>query len=254
VQQSNPVLRDVRVREALLLSVDRQTMVTKLFNGQQPVAATWVNPLEPNFTADVPNYPFDPARAKALLAEAGWQPGDDGICRNAKGDRLAFELSTTAGNRLRELQEQVLQSAWKSACIEARIRNEPARTLFGETIKHRLFTGLVMYAWSSAVGASPRQMLASDQIPTAANGWSGANYIAYSDPAMDADIAAAEGAFDPAQQKPIWAAMQRRYAEQLPVLPLFFRADAHVVPTWLKGYTPTGNSSYTPLWAENWHD
>jgi peptide/nickel transport system substrate-binding protein len=37
------------------------------------------------------------------------------------------------------------------------------------------------------------------------------------------------------------------------VLPLFFRAEAHVVPTWLKGYEPTGHADYSVLWAENWH-
>ena len=60
---------------------------------------------------------FDPAGAKALLKEAGWTPGSDGMCRNAAGDRLEFELGTTAGNRLRELQEQVVQSNCKNACV-----------------------------------------------------------------------------------------------------------------------------------------
>jgi peptide/nickel transport system substrate-binding protein len=46
--------------------------------------------------------------------------------------------------------------------------------------------------------------------------------------------------------------MQRIYAEQLPVLPLYYRADDHVVPNWLKGFTATG-SSVTSLWAEAWH-
>jgi peptide/nickel transport system substrate-binding protein len=254
VQKSNPILADVRVRQALMLAVDRKSIVDKLFNGRQPVAATWVNPLEANYSPDAPTYGFDPARARALLADAGWTPGDDGILRDKNGQRLSIVLSTTAGNRLREVQEQVLQSQWKAVGIETVIKNEPARTLFGQTLTHGTFPGLVMYAWSSSVGASPRNMLGSDQIPTAANGWSGANYVGYSDKDMDADIARAEAELDPAKQKPIWAAMQRRYAEQLPVLPLFFRAEAHVIPTWLKGYAPTGNSSYSSLWAENWHD
>ena len=42
------------------------------------------------------------------------------------------------------------------------------------------------------------------------------------------------------EQKLIWADMQRIYAEQLPVLPLSFRSEAHVTPTWLRGYVPTG--------------
>lgn len=79
----NPILSDLNVRRALLYALDRKTLVDKLFEGMQPVANSFVNPQDPMFSGDVPLYPYDPARAKALLTEAGWKPGDDGICRNA---------------------------------------------------------------------------------------------------------------------------------------------------------------------------
>ena len=249
----NPILADVRVRQAMAYAVDRETMVKRLFDGKQPVAATWVNPLDPNFTKDTAIYPYNPAKAKALLAEAGWTPGADGICRNGKGDRLSIEFVTTAGNRLRELQQQVLQSQWKAACIEATIHNEPARSLFGETLKQRKYTGMVMYGWSSPVAESPRRTLGSDQIPTAANNWGGSNAIAFNDKQMDIAIARSETTLDPELQKPIWADMQRIYADQMPALPLFFRSEQYVLPKWLKGLVPTGHGDYSPLWSENWH-
>ena len=56
--------------------------------------------------------------------------------------RLSLTFGTTAGNRLRELQQQVLQSQWKAACIEVLIKNEPARSFFGETLKRRAYGGL----------------------------------------------------------------------------------------------------------------
>jgi peptide/nickel transport system substrate-binding protein len=253
IQKNNPLFQDVRVRQAMLLALDRKTLVQKLFNGLQPVANSWVNPLDPNYSSAVPTYAYDPKKAKALMAEAGWKPGPDGICRDAKGDRFSFVIGTTAGNRLRELTEQVLQSQWKASCMEAVIKNEPARTFFGETVKERKYPGLSMYAWSSDVNESPERTLGSDQIPTEANGWGGANYIAFDNKQMDADIKAASSELDPAKAKVIWADMQKIYATQLPVLPLFFRADAHVFPKWLKGYTPTGQADMSPLWAENWH-
>jgi peptide/nickel transport system substrate-binding protein len=253
VKLDSPILSNVAVRQALLYAIDRKTMVSKLFNGLQPVADSFVNPLDPYYSTDVPKYPFDPARARALLAEAGWKPGSDGICRNAAGDRLAIEFSTTSGNRLRELVQQVIQSGWKTACIEGTIKNEPPRTLFGETLKQRKFGGLVMYAWSSGVGDSPRQTLFSGDIPTAANNYGGNNAPGFSNPKMDADIAQAETELDPAKQKAIWADMQTIYATELPALPLYFRAEPHVVPKWLAGYEPTGTSDYSSLWAENWH-
>jgi peptide/nickel transport system substrate-binding protein len=253
LKAENPLLVEVRVRRALLMAIDRQTMVERLFRGTQPVAATWVNPLSPYYDGSVSAVRFDPAGAKALLAAAGWTPGEDGICRNAAGERLSFEFSTTAGNRLRELQQQVLQSNLRNACVEVTIKNEPARSFFGETMKKRSFTGLVMYAWSSTVTETPFRTLGSSQIPAAANNYGGANYPGFSDPGMDADIAAAEGELDPVKRKQIWADMQHIYAEQIPVLPLFFRSEAPATPTWLRGYAPTGHADYGTEWAENWH-
>ena len=248
----NPILADVRVRRALLLALNRQVMVDRLFAGMQPVAASFVNPQDPMYAGDVPVVQFDPARARALLAEAGWTPGPDGICRNAAGQRLSLDLQTTAGNRLRELQEQVMQDQWKHACIETVIKNEPARGFFGETIKKRSFAGIAMFAWTSSVSDPPRQTLASDHIPTAANNWGGSNIMDWHSARMDHDITVAETDLDPNAQKTAWRDMQHVYAEELPVLPLFFRAEAHVVPTWLKGYEPTGTTDYVPTWAEAW--
>ena len=248
----NPFLADIRVRRALLIALDRQTLVDRLFEGMQPVADSWVNRLDPNFSTTLARYPYDPNLARAMLAEAGWRAGADGICRNAAGDKLSIEINTTAGNRLRELTQQVLQNMWKAACIEVTIRNEPARTLFGETLKQRKYTGMIMYAWSSGVGSSPRSTLGSDRIPTAANNWGGNNGIAFNDRQMDSLIDLAETELDEAKQKIIWAEMQKIYVEQVRVLPLFFRADPHVVPKWLKGYTPTGHSDLSVLFSENW--
>ena len=70
---------------------------------------------------------------------------------------------------------------------------------------------------------------------------------------MDADIKAAEGELDPAKQKAIWADMQTIYANAIPVLPLFFRAEPHITPIWLRGYEPTGQGDPSCYWAENWH-
>ena len=252
LQLDNPILADIRVRRALLMGIDRQSMVDRLMGGRVPVARSFVNPQEPQYTADVRSYPYDPAAARALLAEAGWKPGEDGICRNAAGQRLSLEFSTSTGVRARELLQQVMQSQWRSLGVETIIKNEPPRTLFGETLKHRSFTGMVMFGWLSSVESSPRQTLSSGQIPTAANNWGGTNYTDFHNPRMDADIDAMERELDPAKRLPLWADMQRIYADELPVLPLFFGSEAHVWPTWLKGVQPTGHNQPTTLSAEHW--
>ncbi len=254
LQLDNPILADVRVRRALLMGLDRQSMVDKLMGGRVPIADSFVNPQEPQYTPGVATYPYDPGKARALLAEAGWKPGEDGVCRNAAGQRLSLTFSTSTGVRARELLQQVMQSQWRAIGVETVIRNEPPRTLFGDTLKHRSFTGMAMFGWLSSVESSPRQTLSSGQIPTADNNWGGTNYTDFRNPGMDADIDGLERALDPAKRLPFWADIQHIYAHQLPVLPLFFGSEAHVWPTWLKGVVPTGHNQPTTLQAEHWHE
>ena len=111
-----------------------------------------------------------------------------------------------------------------------------------------------MYAWISTIGYPPRQVFGSDQVPSAASSWGGGNYMDFHDAKMDADILTAETSLDPAQQRAAWTDMQHIYADQLPSLPLFFRADAYVLPIWLKGVVPTGHLDASSLWAEFWHE
>ena len=252
VQLDNPVLADVRVRRALLLAIDRKTMTDKLFDGKLPLADSWVSPLESTYSKDVPHYPYDPAQARRLLAEAGWTPGADGVCRNTRGEKLSFTFAVTTGVRLRELMQQVIQSQWKAACIETVIHNEPPRTLFGRTLKERSFTGLVMYSWLFPVESSPRQILGGDQVPTAANNWSGTNYMNWHSRVIDDGITVVETELDRGKRQVAWAAMQRAYAEELPVLPLFFRVEGHALPKWLHGVEPTGHNEYATNWSEFW--
>src|SRR5262249_18417820 len=154
----NPILADTRVRQALLYGLDRAGINEAMFGGKQPVADTIVHPLDWAHTDDVPKYPYDPARARALLEEAGWHPGSDGIRRNARGDRLSLDLATTSGNRTRELLEQVMQSEWRDIGIEVHLRNQPARVLFGETLRKRTFE-LALFGWVSAPETVPRRAL-----------------------------------------------------------------------------------------------
>ncbi|GHD54775.1 diguanylate phosphodiesterase [Thalassobaculum fulvum] len=253
VMLDNPVLADRRVRQALILAVDRQAISDRLFAGKQPVADGFVHPLDRVHASDsVPTYGFDPSRAAALLEEAGWPPGPQGVRMNGKGERLSVELMTTAGNRTRELVEQVLADYWKRVGVETRIRNEPARVFFGETVQKRRFTGLAMFAWLSAPESLPRTTLHSESIPTEANNWAGQNATGFRNAEMDRLIDAAEIELDPDRRKALWAEMQRIYATELPAIPLYFRAEPYILPNWLTGVRPTGHKYTTTNWIEDW--
>lgn len=253
VMLANPILRDLRVRQALLYAVDREAINDRLFTGKQPVATGSVNPLDWTYTTEgVPTYPYDPERAAALLEEAGWTPGTDGIRVNEAGETLSVSLMTTAGNRTRELVQQVLADFWKRVGIETVIRNEPARVFFGETVSKRRFPGLAMFAWLSAPEHLPRTTLHSESIPTEANNWAGQNYTGYANPEMDRLIDAIEIELNRDRRDDLWAELQRLYATDLPVLPLYFRADAYIFPAWLAGVRPTGHKYTTTNWIEDW--
>ncbi len=248
----NPLFKDKRLRQALILGIDRKAISQQLFAHKQPVADTNVNPLDWVYDPSAPSYPYDPTLAARLLDDAGWRIGPDGIRRNAEGERLSFELMTTAGNRSRELVQQVLRSQWRTLGIDVRIRNEPARVFFGETVTRRKFAGLAMYAWISSPEGVPRSTLHSKEIPSAENGWSGQNYMGYDNPEMDKLLGAIEVELDRGKRKALWSRLQHLYGDELPAIPLYFRADAHILPKWLKGVRPTGHQYPSTLWVEEW--
>ena len=246
-----PALSDRRVREALLVGLDREAISRSLFAGRQPVAASFVNPLDPGFSAETPRYRHDPTRAAALLDAAGWPIRAGGLRANAAGQMLSLELKTTSGNRTRELVQQVLQSQWRKIGVDLRLKNEPARVLFGETMRHRRFD-LAMYAWISAPENAPRSTLHSEEIPSEANGFAGQNTPGFRNAEMDRLIDAIEVELDRDKRAAMWAEMQQLYAAELPSLPLYFRSDTFILPKWLKGVRPTGNQSPSTLWITEW--
>jgi peptide/nickel transport system substrate-binding protein len=248
----NPILKDKRVRQALLYGLDRDTLAQQLFEGRQPVAHSFVSPLDWIAAKDLPEYKYDPARATALLEAAGWSKLQNGVRTNAAGERLALEIMTTAGNRTRETVELVLQSQWKKLGIDLRLRNEPARVAMGSTLRQRKFTGMSMYAWATGPENVPRSILNSQSIPSAANNYTGQNFTGFQNAEVDATIDRIEVELDRARRLALWHRLQEIYMDELPVLPLYFRANPFVIPKWLTGIEPTGHSGSTTYWVENW--
>ena len=248
----NPLLQDIRIRKALIYAIDRKAISESLFGGRQPVAHSSVNPLDWVFAEDVPKYAYDPEKTAALLDEAGWSIKNRGVRTNAKGQELTFEIMTTAGNRTRELVQQILQSQWKAVGFDIKIKNEPARVFFGRTMTERRYSGLGMYAWMSSPENVPRTTLHSEHIPTKANNFAGQNYTSYKNAEIDELLETIETQLDKSKRKELWRRLQHIYANELPVLPLYCRANAYILPKWLTGVEPTGHQYSTTLWVENW--
>jgi peptide/nickel transport system substrate-binding protein len=248
----NPILQDKRVRHALIYALDREAMSRQLFEGKQPVVNSFVSPLDWMVAADIPTYKYDAKKAASLLDEAGWGTLRNGIRHNAAGQPLSFELMTTAGNRTRETVQQVLQSQWRKLGIDVRLRNEPARVFFGETMRKRLYPALAMYAWISSPENVPRSTLRSDEIPIPEKSFAGQNTPGFRNAEMDKLIDAIEIELDREKRRVLWHRIQEIYAEELPVLPLYSRADPFIIPKWLTGIMPTGHQYSSAHWVETW--
>jgi peptide/nickel transport system substrate-binding protein len=243
---------DINLRRALLLAIDRDSINKQLFDGRQPPALTSINPLDTVFTDTVRKYPYDPAEAGRLLDAAGWKLKEDGLRYNDKGEKLTVYFSTTAGNKSREMIQQSIQSDWKKSGITAVIENEPARVLFGDTLKERKNKGGVMYAWMSSPRNIPRTTLSSTMIPSPENNYAGQNTTGYKNPRMDKIIDDLETVCEPGKNTALWHELQHIYADDLPALPLYYRADSFFIPAWLSGVEPTGHLNPSTLWIENW--
>jgi peptide/nickel transport system substrate-binding protein len=128
--QRPAALGDVRVRQALLHAIDRQTLVEQKFGGFTSVAEAWVPPQDPDYAViaeGAPRYPFDPDRAQRLLAEAGWQKGPDGTLTNPSGAR--FELEYRAIGSEAEANASAVADYWKRVGIDTQLNFVPrART------------------------------------------------------------------------------------------------------------------------------
>src|SRR3546814_14127707 len=70
---------------------------------------------------------------------------------------------------------------------------------------------------------------------------------------MDRALDAVEVVCEEDKNQALWSRIQKLYAEELPVIPLYFRASSFILPKWLKGVTPTGPHYPSTLWIEKWH-
>lgn len=250
----NPILKDVRVRKALIMSINREDLVKALFEGRQEVALHNISPKDSWFTRDpkvVNIYRYSKREASKILDEAGWKMGPDGI-RAKDGKKLSLTFMTTAGNKTRETVQVYLQNQWKQAGIEVIIKNEPARVFFGETTRKRKFDHMAMFAWVSSPENSPKSNLASESIPNDGNGWSGQNYTGWKNSSVDKSLASLDLEFNAGKRKELIQSVLKEYTAEVPVLPLYYRSDISVTPVGIKGYRPAGHQFYETNNVEDW--
>jgi peptide/nickel transport system substrate-binding protein len=119
----SPLFQDRRVRQAMMHAWDRPAMIKGFLEGFATPASGPITPVLKNFfNPNVKTYEFDRARARQLLAEAGWQPGSDGILVKG-GQRFRFTLlypTVQYFEPLAALVQQYLRAVGIEAVLEGR--------------------------------------------------------------------------------------------------------------------------------------
>lgn len=115
-QDPHPLFGDKRVRKAVAMAIDVDAIIEGAVFGYGTRMTANVVPASWAYNHDLPPVPFDPTAALALLAEAGWVPGDDGVLVATEdalyaepGTRFEFQLLTNQGNTRREAIGTIVQ-------------------------------------------------------------------------------------------------------------------------------------------------
>jgi len=118
LNNEHPALSDINVRKALLHATDRQAFIDDVYLGQAVLATSNLSPnVEAFYNPEVQTYDYDIDGANALLEEAGWVAGDDGI-REKDGTRLAFTLAVIQGDTQRRPEAEVAQQWYQDIGVE----------------------------------------------------------------------------------------------------------------------------------------
>ncbi len=250
----HPVLGDLRVRRAIDLAIDRQTLVDELLGGKTTVA-TSILPAGP-YAVHLPREGPDPAAARRLLDEAGWAVGADGIRVNADGVRASLAFTTTTGARLREQAQALIRQQLLTVGIELNIANLPSPMLFGSwqdgAPMARGSFDIAMFTITSPIDpqADLYNLFHSSRVPTE-RVRAGQNYQRILDPALDTALDAAGSAVDEAKRAAAYRVVAERVDADKGHLPLYRRLEIDAYHQRVKGHAPNIWSDFT--WnAEDW--
>ena len=236
----HPFLGEAAVREAIELSINKKELVDKLLYGKAkvgtgPVVQGWAVP-------KLNESEFNPDKAKKLLDEAGWRPGPDGI-RVKDGVKAMLTFSTTSGDRLRELSQQVMQERLRTVGISLEIKNMPSAVLLGTWGDNspRSRGNFDMNMWTSSADVDPHSSLFgafhSSQIPSEANKGEGQNYARLVDKEIDRAIDEGGATVDQVKRKASYERSIKGVVSSRAQIFLYNRLDVEGARKYVKGHT-----------------
>jgi peptide/nickel transport system substrate-binding protein len=230
-------LADVRVRRALALAIDRETIIRTVLRGMARPAAGPLPPEQWAYPEDLPPPRYDPEEARRLLAEAGYGPGRP----------LRLELKTSSAELSRQVAA-VLQEQLKRVGVELSLRSFEFQTFLQDTI-----AGNFQMFYLINVGANQSvdflsYFYESSRIPTKAKGYSeGANRARYRSPEVDRWLRAAAATTDKAEQRRLYGLVQKQVVSDVPQIFLWYPNNVAIAHERVQGITLELSGSYAFL-------
>jgi peptide/nickel transport system substrate-binding protein len=211
------------VRQAFAYSIDRVAIVKKLF-GPLGVDAP-VNSLNPPILKDysnqdaTANYEVNLDKVNTLMTGDGWKKGTDGIWAK-NGKKAAFTVTSTSGNKRRELTEEVMQPELKAAGFSMAIKNTSSDNLFGQLLPAGNYELTIYGSGVTSFVPGLCSIMCTKSIPTTANGSTGNNTSFYSNPAADKLLLAVDNNLDDSVRRTDAAQADDILAADMAALPL----------------------------------
>jgi microcin C transport system substrate-binding protein len=229
LNMSRPLFQDLRVRQALAYLLDRELMNEKLMFNQYFLLNSYFPDLYPdNVNPAIPVTKYDPDKARALLKDAGWQVGPDGILAK-DGQPLDITILHNEGSDLRHLNIYVQDM--KAVGINAHIEIVSEAT-WTKRIDHHEFD-MVWANWQAVRLRDPEPMWSSKTADDIA----GENYCAFKDPEVDQLIAAQRTEMDLGKRNEIDKQIDQRLMALSPYV-LMWQAASERMLYWNRFGTP----------------
>ena len=238
-QGRHPALADTRVRQAMNYAVNCEEISQALMGGMARCAIDLVNP--PYNDPGLKPYPYDPAKAGALLDAAGWTMGKNGV-REKDGVALSLDMDTTNGIFLMDKEiAQVLVDYWKEVGIGSKDFRVIDQVVSGQ-MRAKQGAGFRDLAMSSS---GPDYTCQGDLLLVQKD--SGSNRMSWVDPKFEAMFKALAEEFDASKWQKMCFEAQAYVAEQAPVIWMFTEPTLYGISSRLDYEPRPDGRVYLPL-------
>ncbi len=228
----NPLFADKRVRQAFAYAIDKDEIIRGVLLGLGRASTGPYKPGTWAYNPDVRTYTCDPAKARALLAEAGWKDTNgDGIL-DKDGQPFAFEIITNQGNEVRAKCAEIIQKRLADLGIVVKIRVLEWASFVNNFINKRKFDATIL-GWTI-----PQDPDIHDVWHSSKTGPDELNFISYKNEEVDALIEKGRGTFDQKKRKVFYDRIQEIMAEEQPYLFLYVPDALPIINARFRGIQP----------------